>query len=263
MTEEKTCSSCTENNCDAKARRPDEPDDVFLERQAITSRLCRIGKKLVVLSGKGGVGKSTAAVNLAAALAMAGKRVGLMDIDIHGPSIPKLLHLEKTQVQGNENALFPVEVSENLVVMSIGLLLSGQDDAVIWRGPRKYNLIKQFLKDVEWGDLDFLLVDCPPGTGDEPLSIVQLLEKTDGAIVITTPQQLAVQDVRRSIMFCRQLDIPVFGVIENMSGFVCPECNKRIDIFGTGGGEAMAGDLGVPFLGAIPIETQVVVSGDK
>jgi len=234
-----------------------------MERQALGSRMGKIGKKLLVLSGKGGVGKSTVAVNLAASLAMAGKRVGLLDIDIHGPSVPKLLNIQDAGVEGTENSLFPVKVHERLGVMSIGLLLRNRDDAVIWRGPMKYNAIKQFLMDVEWGDLDYLIVDSPPGTGDEPLSVVQLIENPDGAVIVTTPQELAVQDVRKSIMFCRQLKLPVSGVIENMSGFTCPHCNKRVDIFGTGGGEEMAKKMGVPFLGSVPIDTQVVDSGEE
>jgi len=233
-----------------------------IERQAISSRMKDIKHKLVILSGKGGVGKSTTAVNLATSLAMAGKKVGLLDIDIHGPSIPKLLHIENAPVTGSDTTLNPVEVFENLWVMSIGLLLHGQDEAVIWRGPMKYNAIKQFLKDVTWGELDYMLVDSPPGTGDEPLSVVQLIGNADGAIIVTTPQDLALQDVRRSIMFCRQLNLPVFGVIENMSGFVCPHCHKRTDIFGSGGGEAMASELNETFLGTIPIEPDVVSASD-
>ncbi|HUU03456.1 MAG TPA: iron-sulfur cluster carrier protein MrpORP [Myxococcota bacterium] len=263
MTEESSCPTCSDTSCSAKSPKPGEEDPEFLERQAITSRMCKIKHKLVVLSGKGGVGKSTAAVNLATSLAMAGKKVGLLDIDIHGPSIPKLLHIENAPVTGSDTTIDPVEVFDNLWVMSIGLLLHGKDEAVIWRGPMKYNAIKQFLKDVTWGELDYLLVDSPPGTGDEPLSVVQLLDNPDGAIIVTTPQELALQDVRRSIMFCRQLNLPIFGVIENMSGFICPHCHERTDIFGSGGGEAMASDMKVPFLGAIPIEPDVVSASDE
>ena len=233
------------------------------ERRELASKMGRIEHKIMVLSGKGGVGKSTVAVNLAVALAMAGKRVGLLDIDIHGPSVPKLLHIENARMVGDDTVLWPVKVSERLSAMSIGLLLAGKDEAVIWRGPMKYKVIKQFLTDVEWGNLDYLLVDSPPGTGDEPLSIAQLLDDADGAIIVTTPQALAIQDVRRSIMFCRQLKLPVIGVIENMSGFVCPHCDKNIDIFQTGGGKTMAKSMNVPFLGSVPIETDVVDSGDN
>jgi len=228
--------------------------------------MCRIKHKVMVLSGKGGVGKSTVAVNLATALAMAGKAVGLLDVDIHGPSIPKLLHLEGTSLAGGDKTILPARIDFNpgmLKVMSIGFLLRHRDDAVIWRGPMKSGVIKQFLKDVEWGDLDYLVVDSPPGTGDEPLSIAQLIENADGAIVVTTPQQVAVQDVRRCIVFCRQLDLPVIGVVENMSGFTCPKCGETAKIFGTDGGRAMAEEMDVPYLGAIPIEPEVVVSGDS
>jgi Mrp family chromosome partitioning ATPase/predicted Fe-Mo cluster-binding NifX family protein len=220
----------------------------------------------MVLSGKGGVGKSTVAVNLAVSLAMAGKRVGLLDIDIHGPSVPKLLRLEGAPVGGDNHSISPVKVGYRtgmLSVMSIGLLLPNRDDAVIWRGPRKYGVIKQFLTDVDWGTLDYLIVDSPPGTGDEPLSVAQLIEGADGAVVVTTPQELAVQDVRRCVVFCRQLDLPVLGVVENMSGFVCPRCGERVHIFGTDGGRRMAEEMGVPYLGSIPIEPEVVVSGDS
>lgn len=233
------------------------------ERRALTSKMGRIEHKIMVLSGKGGVGKSTVAVNLAAALAMAGKKVGLLDIDIHGPSVPKLLGIENARLRGDDMVLWPVKVNERLSAMSIGLLLPGKDDAVIWRGPMKYKVIKQFLTDVEWGALDYLLVDSPPGTGDEPLAIAQLLDDADGAIIVTTPQELAIQDVRRSIKFCRQLELPVIGVIENMSGFVCPHCAEAVDIFRTGGGKTMAKNMNVPYLGSVPIETEVVDSGDN
>ena len=261
MTEETKCEGCSEEKCEAKDRKPGELAEDFYERQAITSRLCQVKNKLVVLSGKGGVGKSTVAVNLAVALSLAGKKVGLLDIDIHGPSVPKLLHLENVPVTGSETTLDPV-IAHKMKIMSIGLLLRDRDDAIIWRGPMKSNAIKQFLRDVEWGELDYLIVDSPPGTGDEPMTVIQLLDRPTGAILVTTPQELAVQDVRRSIVFCRQLQLPVVGVVENMSGFVCPKCGEHTDIFQTGGGEAMAREMGVPFLGAVPLDPQVTVSGD-
>jgi ATP-binding protein involved in chromosome partitioning len=210
--------------------------------------------KFLVLSGKGGVGKSSIAANLAVWLSMQGKNVGLLDIDIHGPSIPKLLNLEGMNIQAVGEKMLPVIYSDTLKIMSIGFLLRNENDALIWRGPMKHNVIKQFVTDVQWGDLDYLVVDCPPGTGDEPLSIAQLLGKIDGAIIVTTPQQLAVVDVRKCITFCRQLNLPVLGVIENMSGFVCPHCNQRIEIFTGNGGQEMARDFGVPFLGKIPMD---------
>lgn len=233
------------------------------DQARIRQRMARIGRKILVLSGKGGVGKSTVAVNLAISLSLAGKRTGLLDIDIHGPSVPKILNLEGKMVGGMPDAILPVELNANLKVMSIGFLLSSATDAVIWRGPRKYHMIKQFLKDVEWGELDYLIIDSPPGTGDEPLAIIQLLEKADGAVVVTTPQEVALSDVRRGITFCRSLDLPVLGVLENMSGFVCPTCGQRTDIFKSGGGESMAASMDVPFLGRIPIDPQIVEACDS
>jgi len=233
------------------------------EQEQIRQRVRRIKHQIVVLSGKGGVGKSTVAVNLAVSLALSGKSVGLLDIDIHGPSIPKILNLEGRTVQATGETILPVEMTENLKIMSIGFLLRGSDDAVIWRGPMKYHMIKQFLKDVEWGNLDYLIVDSPPGTGDEPLSVIQLLENADGAIIVTTPQEVALSDVRKGITFCRNLKLPVIGVLENMSGFVCPKCGEMTDIFKSGGGEKMAKQMNVPFLGRIPIDPQIVRACDS
>jgi len=241
---------------DARARREAE------EQERLDRRLGSIRHKIIVLSGKGGVGKSSVAANLAITLAQQGKSVGLLDIDIHGPSVPRLLGLEGSQVRGTEDTIIPVATAAGVKVMSIGFLLRTGDDAVIWRGPLKYNVIKQFLRDVEWGDLDYLIIDSPPGTGDEPLSVAQLIADADGTVIVTTPQALAISDVRKSISFARQLQLPVLGVIENMSGFVCPECGASVDVFGTGGGEEMAGDMGVPFLGRIPIDPGIVGAGD-
>ena len=221
-----------------------------------------ITHKFLVLSGKGGVGKSCIAVNLAVWLSMQGKSIGLLDIDIHGPSIPKLLNLENKGVQAEGDKIRPILYSDTLKIMSIGFLLQDESNAVIWRGPMKHNVIKQFVTDVSWGDLDYLIVDCPPGTGDEPLSIVQLLGTADGAVIVTTPQQLAVVDVKKCITFCRQLNLSVLGVLENMSGFVCPKCGENTDILKSGGGEDMAMQMAVPFLGRIPIDPQIVQACD-
>ncbi|MCK4235826.1 MAG: P-loop NTPase [Candidatus Krumholzibacteria bacterium] len=234
-----------------------------IEDQKVNERMETIKHKVLVLSGKGGVGKSTIAVNLAVALAVAGKKVGLLDIDIHGPSVPKLLGVEGLPLDGTEKSIHPFAVGENLHVMSIGFLLRSADDAVIWRGPMKFNVIKQFLSDVEWGDLDYLIVDSPPGTGDEPLSVAQLVKDADGAIIVTTPQDMSIIDSRKCITFCRQLSLPVIGVVENMSGFVCPKCGERTDIFKSGGGEKMARDMGVPFLGRVPVDPGVVSASDE
>ncbi len=262
-TRDKACSSCDKADCSAQTRKDGETEKDFAERQAITRRMCQIENKVLVLSGKGGVGKSTVAVNTAASLALAGKKVGIMDIDIHGPSVPKLLRIKARPEVDQNNTIQPVKAFHGLKVMSIGFFLLHDDDAVIWRGPRKYGLIKQFLSNVAWGDLDFLIVDSPPGTGDEPLSITQLIGEVDGAVIVTTPQELAIDDVRRSINFCRQLKVPVIGVVENMCGFVCPHCGKETDIFKRGGGMAMADQMKVPYLGAIPIDPEIVEASDN
>lgn len=215
-----------------------------------------------MLSGKGGVGKSTVAVNLAVSLTLAGKRVGLMDVDIHGPSVPTMLGMEGETVLTHDGSLLPVELGE-LKVMSLGFLLRDPREAVIWRGPMKMGVIEQFMADVEWGDLDFLVVDAPPGTGDEPLSVCQLIGKGAAALIVTTPQEVALVSVRKSVTFCRQLGVPILGVVENMSGFVCPRCGEVTDILGAGGGERMAKDMGVPFLGRIPLDPRVTGAGDS
>jgi ATP-binding protein involved in chromosome partitioning len=260
--EKKTCETCGDTKCPASKRDNGESEEEFEDRRKLQSRLCRIKHKIVVLSGKGGVGKSTVAVNLAAALMMAGKRVGLLDVDIHGPSIPTMLGLERERIQGSEGGLLPIDIS-GLKVMSLGFLLQNQDDAVIWRGPMKMGVIKQFLKDVAWGDLDYLIIDSPPGTGDEPLSVCQLIGALDGAVIVTTPQKVAAVDVRKSITFCRQLQVPVLGVVENMSGFVCPKCGEVTQILPSGGGKRIAKDMNVPFLGAIPMEPKIAEAGDS
>ncbi len=262
MENKKTCSSCTDSSCSAKAKQQGESDTDFADRQRLHARLCRIGHKIAVLSGKGGVGKSTVAVNLATALALNGLRVGLLDIDIHGPSVPTMLGLEGQSLKGNPGEIFPVEFG-GLKVMSIGFLLQNPDDAVIWRGPMKMGVIKQFLTDVNWGDLDYLIIDLPPGTGDEPLSLCQLIQPLTGSVIVTTPQKVAAVDVRKSISFCRRLEVPVLGVVENMSGFVCPKCGELTQILPEGGGRKIASDMDVPFLGAIPLDPGIAQSGDS
>ncbi len=231
--------------------------------EQLNMRMSRIKHKILVLSGKGGVGKSTVAVNLAVTLALSGKKVGLLDIDIHGPSIPKMLNLSGRHPTAKEGVIIPVQYHENLKVMSMGFLMEGQDEAVIWRGPLKMQVIRQFLQDVDWGDLDYMIVDSPPGTGDEPLSIVQLIPHPDGAVIVTTPQDLSVMDVRRCVNFARKVNLKTLGVIENMSGFICPDCGAKHDIFHKGGGEQMAKEMKVPFLGAVPIDPKIVDASDE
>jgi len=256
------CGTCESEKCSARQARPGESQQDFEERQTLEHRLCRIAHKVIVLSGKGGVGKSTVAVNLAISLALAGRRVGLLDIDIHGPSVPKMLRLEGTPLRVTaDQVTLPVKVGD-MKVMSIGFFLQHQDEAVIWRGPLKMGVIRQFLRDVEWGDLDYLVIDSPPGTGDELLSICQMIEDIDGAVAVTTPQEVATADVRKSINFCRQLSIPLFGVVENMSGFACPRCGEVIQIFKTGGGERMSRLMNIPFLGRIPIDPAIAEACD-
>ncbi len=244
-------------------QQPAEESQRQAEELALQNRMEKIGRKLLVLSGKGGVGKSTVAANLAVALASAGKTVGLLDIDVHGPSIPRLMGLEGRQVECGENELLPVKLNDKLAVVSIGFLMLGRDEPIIWRGPRKHGAIRQFLKDVAWGSLDYLVVDSPPGTGDEPMSVAQLVGEHAGAVVVTTPQDVAIADVRRCISFCNTLSLPVVGIIENMSGFVCTECGAKYDLFKTGGGEVLAEQMKVPFLGRIPIDPDVVTAGDS
>jgi len=234
------------------------------EMQELKENISGIKRKIVVISGKGGVGKSSIASNFATYTASLKKSVGLLDVDVHGPSIPRMLGLEQEKVRAyDERSLLPVQYNDYLKVISIGFFLQSTGDAVIWRGPKKYSLMKQFLKDVKWGSLDYLIVDCPPGTGDEPLGVVQLLEKVDGAVIVTTPQDVSINDVRKSIKFCSELKVPVLGVIENMSGFVCPECKTKIDIFKSGGGQRLADEMRVPFVGSISIYPEIVTKSDE
>ena len=246
------CGSCSSKECGKNN-----------EDEKLQASLGKIKNKLVILSGKGGVGKSTVAVNIAAALSLAGKKVGLLDVDVHGPSIPRMLSLTGEQPHIEKDYIEPIQWSKNLWVMSLGFMLPNRNDAVIWRGPIKMGLIKQFLQDVAWGELDYLVVDCPPGTGDEPLSTLQLIGPSAQAVIVSTPQGVAVDDVRRSVTFCSQVGNPVLGLVENMSGYVCPKCGEVSDIFASGGGEDLAREMGIKFLGRIPIDPEVVRSGDQ
>ncbi|NWF75632.1 MAG: Mrp/NBP35 family ATP-binding protein [Nitrospirae bacterium] len=249
--------------CSTKNLPSEKEIEEIREKLALQDNISRIKHKVIVLSGKGGVGKSTVATNIAVALSMKGQKVGLMDVDIHGPSIPKMLGLEGNTLRGTETGLAPIVYNDNLRVMSIGFILRSQNDAVIWRAPLKHKLIRDFLTDVKWGYLDYLIVDSPPGTGDEPMSVVQLIENADGAVIVTTPQDVSLIDVRKAITFCRHVNLPVLGVVENMSGFICPDCGKTINIFKVGGGKEMALEMGVPFLGSIPLDPHVVEAGDS
>jgi ATP-binding protein involved in chromosome partitioning len=253
------CSSCgSANQCDEKSRK--EHEDRILQET-----LAAIQHKVFILSGKGGVGKSTVAVNLAASLAARGYETGILDIDIHGPNVSKMLGIEGWALSsgGKENKISPFRPFPHLKVISMAGLLPDSDAPVIWRGPLKMAAIRQFLQDVAWGPLNFLVVDSPPGTGDEPLSIAQLIPDADGAVIVTTPQEVALLDSRKCVNFAKKLNLPVLGIIENMSGMRCPHCDGLIPLFSQGGGKKAAEELDVPFLGALPIAPDMPESCDR
>ncbi len=236
----------------------------MLEQQELLRyRMKQIKHKIAVISGKGGVGKSTIAVNLATAFALHGKRVGILDADFHGPSVPRLLGLTGQQVKVGPPGAFPVKGPIGMKVVSIDFFLSEERLPTIWRGPLKMTAIRQFLSDIVWGELDILFIDLPPGTGDEPLSIAQLLPDIDGVIIVTMPSELSQAVVNKAITFAQRLELPIIGIVENMSGFVCPSCGEKIDIFQSGGGKKMAEERGVTFLGSIPIDPKVSMDSDK
>lgn len=232
------------------------------EQQKLKERMGKIKHKIAVISGKGGVGKSTVTVNLAVAFAAKGFKVGVLDADIHGPSVPRLLGLEGKHVRYGPPGAFPVEGPLGMRVMSIDFFLA-EEAPTIWRGPLKMRAIRQFLEDIVWGELDFLFIDLPPGTGDEPLSIAQLLPEIDGVVIVTMPTGLSSSVVKKAITFAERLNMPIIGVVENMSGFVCPHCGTKTEIFESGGGERMAKETGVAFLGSIPIDPKIGVDSDK
>jgi Mrp family chromosome partitioning ATPase len=254
---DKICDTCNQSSSCTQQEKEDHAQD------RLKSRLSRIKHRILVMSGKGGVGKSTVSTNLAVVLSMDGLDVGLLDADIHGPNIPKMLGIESRPVVGSGDGMKPVEVFPNLKVISTALFIGDQDNPVVWRGPLKHGAISQFLGEVEWGDLDFLVIDLPPGTGDEPLSVAHLVKKVDGSIVVTTPQDVALLDSRKAVIFSRILGIPVIGIVENMSGLECPHCHKEIPLFKIGGGEKAARDLKVPFLTRIPIDPEMVSDCDR
>ncbi|MCD6411542.1 MAG: Mrp/NBP35 family ATP-binding protein [Thermoplasmata archaeon] len=229
--------------------------------EKIRENLMGVKRRIAILSGKGGVGKTTVAVNLAHSLAYKNFRVGLLDADLHGPNVARMLGIEGSPVVGKENEIEPIEVGKNLKAFSLALAIN-KDVPVIWRGPLKTIAIKQLIGEVRWGDLDFLIVDLPPGTGDEALTVAQTIEKSE-AIIVTTPQDVALLDSRRAVNFARQLGMKILGIIENMSGFKCPYCGREIDLFKVGGGERSARELGVRFLGRIPISVDIVRGSDE
>ncbi|THY11357.1 cytosolic Fe-S cluster assembly factor NBP35 [Aureobasidium pullulans] len=256
------CAGCPNQQICATAPKGPDPDIPL-----ITARLASVKHKILVLSGKGGVGKSTFTTMLGHAFAAnPDAQVGIMDTDICGPSIPKMMGVEQETIHVSNAGWSPVWVTENLGVMSVQFMLPNRDDAVIWRGPKKNGLIKQFLKDVEWGELDYLVVDTPPGTSDEHLSVNSFLKESgvDGAVVVTTPQEVSLLDVRKEIDFCRKAGIKILGIVENMSGFVCPKCTHESQIFKatTGGARRLALDMNIPFLGAVPLDPRIGMACD-
>ena len=236
--------------------------DQSAESQKLKDRMGKIKHKIAIISGKGGVGKSTVTVNLAVAFAQKGFKVGVLDADIHGPSVPKLLGLDGQHVKTGPPGAFPVDGPLGMKVMSIDFFLP-EEAPTIWRGPLKMRAIRQFLSDIVWGELDFLFIDLPPGTGDEPLSIAQLLPEMDGVVIVTMPTGLSSSVVKKAITFAERLNMPIIGVVENMSGFICPHCGQKTEIFQSGGGKKMAQESGVPFLGSIPIDPSISVDSDK
>jgi Mrp family chromosome partitioning ATPase len=231
--------------------------------EKLKNNMAKIKHKILVLSNKGGVGKSLIAINLACSLSEKGFKVGILDADLHGPSVAKMLGFEGKKLQGSPEGIIPMSVSLNLVAVSMASLIETSDAPLIWRGPLKMMALKQFLGEVEWGNLDYLIVDSPPGTGDEPLSICQLIPELEGGIIVTTPQKVALLDSRKCINFLKNLNIPILGIIENMSGLKCPHCGKNIDLFKSGGGEKVALEFNIPFLGKIPIDINLVESSDE
>lgn len=231
------------------------------EPGAVQRRMQLIKHKIVVLSGKGGVGKSTVSANLAMSLAAKGFSVGLLDADIHGPSVPTLFNLSGQTAVMQDESILPLEAG-GIKLMSAGFMLSHPDQAVIVRGPMKNSILEQMLGQVNWGTLDYLIIDCPPGTGDEPLSVCQLIDTPDGGVVVTTPQEVAAADVRKSIQFCRKLNLPILGILENMGGYICPKCGEEIHLFGKDGGRKTAEQFNEAFLGKIPIDPAIGTCGD-
>ncbi|WP_163336876.1 Mrp/NBP35 family ATP-binding protein [Desulfopila sp. IMCC35008] len=255
-----SCSTASSGGCGSQ-----ESQQAAMAQQenAITRSLGKIKNKILVMSGKGGVGKSTVSVNLALSLAKKGHKVGLMDVDIHGPDVVRMLNMTGTiEPPSSADALIaPLAYNDNLKVVSLEYLMKDRDEAIIWRGPLKIQAIRQFVADFDWGELDYLVIDAPPGTGDEPLSVAQTIPNVK-AVVVTTPQKVALADVRKSINFCKTVNVEITGVVENMSGFVCPHCNQTVDIFKSGGGEEIAREFELPFLGRVPMDPKVVMAGD-
>lgn len=257
------------NDCDSKCETcaekktcTDPKKEIDEQTRLARARMDKIRYKIIIASGKGGVGKSTVSVNLARALAKKGYKVGLLDADITGPNIPKLMGIEDEKLRSGPDGISPVE-AKGIKAVSMAFILSEKDSAVVWRGPMKMAAIRQFMSEVNWGELDFLLIDLPPGTSDEPLSVVQLLPDLTGAIIVTTPQEVALLDSGKAVNMAKSMNVPLLGIIENMSGLKCPHCGEKIEIFKTGGGKRASKEMDVPFLGTIPLDPEVSILGDN
>jgi ATP-binding protein involved in chromosome partitioning len=244
----------------------DRSKDIEEQKRRIEASMAKVKHKIVILSGKGGVGKSTVAANLATALAWRGRpnQVGILDADITGPSIPKILGARKQQLgMDGPSGISPAVGPLGTKIISMDFLLPSDETPVIWRGPMKSIAIRQFLADVVWGDLEILIIDLPPGTGDEALSVMQTIPEIDGVVIVTIPSEVSQIVVKKAVTFTRRLNIPVIGVLENMSGFVCPKCGAEVDVFQAGGGEKISSDLYVPFLGKIPLDPRICEDSDR
>ncbi|MBS7658377.1 Mrp/NBP35 family ATP-binding protein [Candidatus Bathyarchaeota archaeon] len=233
------------------------------QEEMLKKRMKKVKHKVAVISGKGGVGKSIVTANIALSFAKKGYKIGILDADFHGPSIPKILGVRGSKLEASPLGILPVTGPLNIKIVSIDFLLPKDETPVVWRGPLKMNAIRQFLSEVAWGDLDILFIDLPPGTGDEPLSVIKLIPEMSGVVVVTTPSEVSQLVVKKSIEFAKELSIPVIGVIENMSGFACPNCGFQINLFNVGGGEKIAKELNVPFLGKIPLDIELSQSADE
>jgi len=254
------CDSCKESDsCDDKRKHVDD------ELELLKARMSKVKHKIAIISGKGGVGKSVTTANLAVAFASHGHphTVGILDADIHGPCIPKMLGMRGQQLQSGPPGTFPASGPLGIKVVSMDFLLPTDDTPVIWRGPLKMSAIRQFLSEIVWGKLDFLLIDLPPGTGDESLSIMQLLPEMDGVVIVTIPSEVSQIVVKKAVTFTRQLKVPIIGIVENMSATVCPKCGAQISIFRSGGGKKIADEMGVPFLGSIPLDPRICEDSDN
>ena len=253
-----TCEMCEFNNdTDCKADKNEH------NRWIVNKRMNDIKFKLIIGSNKGGVGKSTVTTNLAIALVEKGFKVGLADADLHGPNIPKLLNAEQVRLKATDEGIDPYETKNGLKVASLGFLIEDPNMHIAWRDAVKYDFIIELLGNINWGELDYLLFDLPPGTGNEQITIIDFIGEVDGAIIVTTPQDLAVLDARKMISFARDSNVPIVGVIENMSTLTCPHCDKDIDVFKTGGGERLAEELVLPYLGKIPLDMDITICSDS